>query len=174
MAPILRGIRFERAAGALADGSPEVFIQGIERVGPDLGEGSSECSFDPIDGMKEVSTVHFELPGAELPVGAQEEVVAEESMICVIERSPAYRTEVGHVFFLFSGVDAPAARAGAEFPGNRTEGRPSGVAIPETGKTGPENGPKNAIAWRSSRSVNHPRSAALAILARFSSHPNRV
>jgi hypothetical protein len=40
--------------------------------------------------MKEVAAVHFELPGAELPVGTQEEVVAEQSMIRIVEHTPAY------------------------------------------------------------------------------------
>jgi hypothetical protein len=47
--PILRGIRFPGAAGVLANGSPEVLVEGIERIRPDLGEGSSECPFNPIE-----------------------------------------------------------------------------------------------------------------------------
>ena len=87
--------------------------------------------------MKEISAVHFELPGAEFPVGTQEEVVPEEPMIFVIEHAPAYQTEVGHVFFLLPGIHATPARAGAELPGNRSEGRPGGGAIPETGSGRP-------------------------------------
>jgi hypothetical protein len=124
--------------------------------------------------MKKVSTVHFQLPGAELPVGTQEEVVPEESMIFVIEHAPAYETEVGNVFFLLPGIDATPARAGAEFPGNRSEGRPGGGAVPETGEAGPKNGPKNAIAWRGLRLVDYARPVAFAILARFGRQPNRI
>jgi hypothetical protein len=51
--------------------------------------------------MKEISAVHFETPGAELPVRTQQEVKPEEAMIFFIEHAPAHQTEVGHVFFLF-------------------------------------------------------------------------
>jgi hypothetical protein len=124
--------------------------------------------------VKKVPTVHFELTGTELPVRPQQEVVAEQSMISFIEHTPAYQTEVGHIFFLFSGIDAPPSGAGAKLPGNRSECRPSRGAIPESGETGPEYGPKNAVAWRSFRFVHHPCPVALAILARFISHPYRI
>jgi hypothetical protein len=172
--PGLLGDRFERAAGVLANGPAKIFVEGIERVRPYLGEGSSKRSFNAVDGMKEVSAVHFELPGAELPIGTQEEVIPEEPMIFVIEHAPAYETEVGHVFFLLPGIDATPARAGAEFPGNRSEGRLCGGAVPETAEAGPKNGPKDAIAWRCLRLVDNARPVAFAILARFSRQPNRI
>jgi hypothetical protein len=40
--------------------------------------------------VEEVSAVHFELPGAELPVRTQKEVVPEEAMVFSIEHAPAY------------------------------------------------------------------------------------
>src|SRR5664280_2731020 len=86
--PVLRRDRFQGAACVLANRSTEVFVQGIERIGPNLGEGSSECSFNPIDRMKEISAVHFETPGAELPVRTQQEVKPEEAMIFFIEHAP--------------------------------------------------------------------------------------
>jgi hypothetical protein len=124
--------------------------------------------------MKEISAVHFELPGAELPVGTQEEVVPEKPMIFVIEHAPAYQAKVGHVFFLLPGIHASPARAGAELPGNCSEGRPGGGAVPETGEAGPKNSPKDAIAWRCLRLVDNARPVAFAILACFSRQPNRI
>src|ERR1035438_7071570 len=78
--PVVRREGFQGAARVLANRSTEVFVQGVERVRPDLGEGSSECSFNPIDRMKEISAIHFETPGAELPVRTQQEVKPEEAM----------------------------------------------------------------------------------------------
>src|ERR1035437_1779299 len=172
--PVLRRDRFQGAACVLANRSTEVFVQGIERIGPDLGEGSSECSFNPIDRMKEISTVHFEPPGAELPVRTQQEVKPKEPMILFIEHAPAHQTEVGHVFFLFPGVNATPARAAAELPGNRSEVRPGGGAIPKTAHAGPKNGPKNAVARRVLRLVDNAGSVAFAILARLSRQSTRI
>jgi hypothetical protein len=124
--------------------------------------------------MKEVSAVHFELPGTELPVRTQEEIVPEEPMSFVIEQTPAYEAKVGHIFFLLPGIHTAPARAAAVLPGNRSERRPCGGAIAETGKTGPKNGPKDAIAWRFSSLVDNARPVAFAILACFSRQPNRI
>jgi hypothetical protein len=166
--------RVERAAGVFANRPAEVFVEGIERVWPNLGEGSSKCSFNPIDRMKEVSTVHFELPGAELPVRTQEEVVPEKPMIFVIQHTPAYQTKVGHIFFLLPGIHAAPARAGAKLPGNRSEGRPGCGAVPEAAEAGPKNGPKDAIAWRCPGLVDNARPVAFAVLACFRRQPNRI
>jgi hypothetical protein len=75
---------------------------------------------------------------------------------------------------LFTGIDAPPARAGAELPGNRAERRPRGGAIPETGEAGSENSSKNAIAWRGFGLVNNARPLAFAILASFGCHSYRI
>jgi hypothetical protein len=124
--------------------------------------------------MKESSAVHFETPRAELPVRAQQEVKPEEPMIFFIQHTPAHQTKVGHVFFLFSRINATPARAAAELPGNRPEVRPRGGAIPETAHAGPKNGPKDAVARRVLRLVDNARSVAFAILARFSCQRYRV
>jgi hypothetical protein len=88
--PVLGGDRFQRVARVLANGSTEVFVQRIKGVWLNLRESPSKCPFNAIDRVKEVSAVHFELPGAELPVRTQKEVVPEEPMIFVIEHAPAY------------------------------------------------------------------------------------
>jgi hypothetical protein len=122
---------FESPAGAFTNGATEILVQGIERVGSEFGEDSTECPFNAVDCVEEVSAVDFELAGAELPVCAEQEIVAEQAMIFLIEHAPAYETEVGHEFFLLTGVDAAPARAGAELPGNGPEWRPVGGAIAE-------------------------------------------
>src|ERR1017187_8769789 len=172
--PVLRRDRFQGAACVLANRSTEVFVQGIERIGPNLGESSSEGSFNPIDRMKEISAVHFETAGAELPVRTQQEVNPEEAMIFFIEHAPAHQTEVGHVFFLFPGVNTTPAWAAAKLPGNRSEVRPGGGAIPKTAHAGPKNGPKNAVARRVLRLVDNAGSVAFAILAGLSRQRNRI
>jgi hypothetical protein len=160
-------------ARALAHGAAEVFVQRKKRVRLDLGESPSKRPFNSIDRMKEVSAVHLESPGAELPVCPQKEVKPEEPMIFVIEHAPAYQTEVGHVFFLLSGIDATPARAATELPGNRTEGRTVGDAIPEARQAGPKNGSEDTVAWRSFGFVDNTRPVAFAILAGFRRNSNR-
>jgi hypothetical protein len=124
--------------------------------------------------MKEIATIHLELPGAEFPVRAEEEVIPKEPMIFFIERTATYQAEVRHEFFLLPAIYAPPARAGTEFPGNGSESRARGGTIPEAVQAGPKNGPKNAVARRCFRLVDDARSVAFAVLASFSRQPNRI
>src|ERR1017187_3470963 len=120
--------------------------------------------------MKEISAVHFEPPGAELPVRTQQEVKPEEAMIFFIEHAPAHQTEVGHVFFLFPGVNTTPAWAAAKLPGNRSEVRPGGGAIPKTAHAGPKNGPKNAVVLHRACAGSPDRSRPCILLVSGSKH----
>jgi hypothetical protein len=117
--------------------------------------------------VEEISTIHVEPASAEFPVGTQEEVVPEEPVILFIQHTAADQAEVGHVFFLLTGINAPPPRAGAEFPGHGSEGRASFSAIPEPAQASSKNGPKNAVAGRLPDSVDKARPIAFTILTAF-------
>src|SRR5450432_992156 len=95
-------------------------------------------------------------------------------MIFFIEHALTHQTEVGHVLFLLAGIDATPAGAAAELPGNRSEVRPGGGAVAEAAQAGPEDGAKDAIAWRGFGFVDNAGSVAFAVLARFMGQPNSV
>jgi hypothetical protein len=86
----------------------------------------------------------------------------------------AIKVYVGHILFLLPGIDATPAGAGAKLPGNRSESRLAGGAIAETAQTGPEDGPKDAVAWRSFHFVDNARPVTFAVLARFRCHSDGI
>ena len=99
-----------------------------------------------VDGMEKGAAIDLELTAAEFPVRSQKEMVPKYSVSELIQHAPAYKAEVGHVFFTLAGVCTPPLRALAQLQGNRAGMRPLGVAFAKTVETGPERGSECAVA----------------------------
>jgi hypothetical protein len=64
--------------------------------------------------MKKGAAVHFQLPAAEVPIGAQEEMIPENSVFAVAQHAAADQTEIGHVLFPFARIGPPPVNSAAE------------------------------------------------------------
>src|SRR5208283_5041974 len=98
--------------------------------------------------MKKITAVDVQLPAAQPPIGAEQVMTAEDSVLEVFECPPADQAKISHELFPFSRIGAVAGGASASFPGYRVGVRSQDHALPKAAITGTKNGPKNAIARR--------------------------
>jgi hypothetical protein len=124
--------------------------------------------------MEETAAVYFQLAATEFPIRAQQEVIPEDSVLEVVQNSPADEAKVGEVLFPFARIAPPAVTATAELQRNRAGVLFEGSALPKTVETGTKNGPKYAIARHFLPYVDKAYTVALAVCARHLCQPNCV
>jgi hypothetical protein len=56
--------------------------------------------------MEEIPTIHAQLPAAELPVGAQQKMVVEDTVLAIAENPPANEAEIGNKLFVSAAPDS--------------------------------------------------------------------
>ena len=96
--------RFVHEAG----GAIKVFIEREKRIGFQFAKHAPELLFHAIDGVEEIAPVDTKLVAADLPIGTQQEMKAEEAVFLFIQCSSRHQTEIGDKFLVFP---APRARA---------------------------------------------------------------
>jgi len=95
--------------------------------------------------MKEIAFLHFQLPAAQLPLGAQQEMKSKYFMFEFIQSSPAYETEISNIFFVFTPPNRAPILAADDFQPRLAHVLFLLEAMPESGMTGPEDLPQDAI-----------------------------
>src|SRR5688572_29507501 len=89
----------------------EILIDRVQRVGLRFLEGASEFRLNSVYHVKEISTIHFEFSAAELVIGAEQKVIAENFMLLLVERSLRNKAEIRDEL-LFLSSPAAASRMG--------------------------------------------------------------
>jgi hypothetical protein len=143
----------------------EILVYRIQTIWLQFGENAPELLFDPVYGMKEITPVHAELPAAEFPVCAQQEMIAEDAKLQGIQLPPADQKEVRHILFFLAGIGSAALLAAKEFQRHRAGVSPIGDAIAKTVITCPKNRPKYAMAWQLLFFVNDTQAVSVAATA---------
>jgi hypothetical protein len=92
-------------------------------------------------------------------------VKAKESVIVIVQHTPADQAKIGKVFFTLARKSSPAIAAAAELQGNRAGVRSFGDELPETVETGAKNRAEYAIAWRFPSIMDQAHTEALAVRA---------
>jgi hypothetical protein len=59
----------------------EVIIYWKKTIGFELTEDSTQFLLETVHGMKKVPAIHVELPAAQFPVGAEEEMILEDTVL---------------------------------------------------------------------------------------------
>jgi hypothetical protein len=59
----------------------EVIIHRKKTIGFELTEHSAQFLLEPVHGMKKVSAIHVELPAAQFPIGAEQEMILEDTVL---------------------------------------------------------------------------------------------
>ncbi len=105
----------QRLALGAADRAAEVLVERIERVRRGFLEGPTELLLDAIDLMKELAAIAAELAHAELPIGAEQEVIIEDAPAEAAHAQHALRGEyeIGQEFLVAEAVGLRPAVAGA-------------------------------------------------------------
>lgn len=112
----------------------------------EFAEGSAKLLLNPVNLVEELATVDIELAATKFPVRSQQEVVLEDLILIRIQRTPAYKTEVGNKFLIFQpphGFSLPAWISFQRHPADVFLFR---ATLPKTRIASAKNRPKNAIA----------------------------
>jgi hypothetical protein len=110
----------------------KVVIDREQSVWLQFTKHATKLLFDPIDGMKEVASVHFEFPAAQFPIGAQQKMISENPMFEFRQSSFANQAEIGGIFLVFSPPSAAPVLAGHRIQRHLTHMFFSGHAIAKT------------------------------------------
>src|SRR5437667_10011042 len=97
--------------------------------------------------MEERAAVQVQAAGAQLPLRAEEEIVAQDAMLQLAERALGDQAEVRHVFLLLARQD-PAAAGCVIVPRDRGRIALRNRTFAEAPQAGPKNGPKDTTARR--------------------------
>src|SRR6185436_2938585 len=85
----------------------EVLIQRKQRVGFQLPEHASQALLDSIHRVKEVSSIHPQLAGTQLPVRSQQKMIAEQAVLGLRQSSSGDQTKIRDILLVFP---APSGR----------------------------------------------------------------
>jgi len=61
----------------------EIVVNWKQSVGFEFPKNTSQFLLDSIYGVKEIPAIHVEFPAAQLPVGAEEKVIPEDTILFV-------------------------------------------------------------------------------------------
>src|SRR5581483_7321423 len=132
----------------LADDSPEILVERIQRVRLDLGELTPQLFLDPVHHVKQAAAVEIHARPRQLPIRAQHEHITEELVLDLVELAPGDEAEIGHELFILSPVHPAPGWAWAELQGGSPDVGPQRGQFAKTGIAGAKNGPQNATARR--------------------------
>jgi hypothetical protein len=83
-------------------GAAEILVERVEGVRLELAVYAAQLLLNPVDGVEEETAIHFQLAAAEFPVGAEQEVEAEQLVFLIVEITFADQAEIGDIFLVFS------------------------------------------------------------------------
>ena len=107
-----------QATGDVLRWAVEIVVHRKQGVRLQLAENPAQFLLNSVDRVKEVSAIHVQLPGTQLPVRAQKEMKPEKFMLGFIEKSLADQTEIRDIFFIPPAPDlAPFIPANDREPG---------------------------------------------------------
>lgn len=160
--------------GLLEHASMKVLIQREKAVGLEFPEDTAEFLLNPVNGMEKVAAVDLEHARAELPVGAEQEVVLEQLVLEIIQCSPADVAEIGDVLFVLAPPVPLAFPSWNDFQRDSAHvlGLRDTMAKPRV--TGAEDGPQHAVARVHLLSGAGPQPQAMALGAGIPGQRNRV
>jgi hypothetical protein len=72
-----------QAAGNRLGRSVEIVVYWEQSIGFEFAKNTSQFLLDSIYGVKEVPAIHVEFPAAQLPIGAEEKVIPEDTILTV-------------------------------------------------------------------------------------------
>jgi hypothetical protein len=113
--------------------------------------------------MEEISTVHLELPAAELPVCPEKKVIPEDRMFVLGEHPLAHQTEIGYVLLIFASPGPSSLPPGDHFERNPAQVFFFRGTVAKPRVAGAENGAKDAVAGVHLLPVPLPQSQAMAL-----------
>jgi hypothetical protein len=90
-----------------ADGAAKILVKREKCVRLQLAEDAAELLLDAVNFVEEAAPVHLKATAAELPVGPQQEMKAEYSVLGFIQTSFCDPAEISHVFFVFHSPNLP-------------------------------------------------------------------
>ena len=70
-----------QAASDRFSGSVEIIVHWKQPIRFELAENTSQFLLKPIDGVEEIPAIHVEFAAAQLPIGAEEKVVSEDTIL---------------------------------------------------------------------------------------------
>jgi len=148
------------------DQPAKILVEGIQGIGLELSEGSSQLLFYLIDRVEESTSVDLHLAAAKLPIRAQQEMEAEHLVFEFVQKTAADEAEIGGEVFALSGIRAPTVPPPAELQGDRAGGGSLGDIVPKAVVTGAKDSPKHAVAGYFSGLVHDPHALTVALKAR--------
>jgi hypothetical protein len=96
--------------------------------------------------MEEVAFIHLQLPAAQTPFRAQQEMKTKYSIFEFIQNSPAYKTEIRNIFFVFAAPNRTPILAADDFKPRMAHVLLLLKAISESGMAAPKDLSQNTIA----------------------------
>jgi hypothetical protein len=83
-------------------GSAKVLIEWEQGIRLKFAKNLPQFLFDSINSVEEIPAIDHEPTRAELPIGAEEKVIAEQPMLEIIESSSCNEAKISDIFFVFA------------------------------------------------------------------------
>jgi len=123
----------------------KVLIQREQGIGLEFAKDLAQFLFDAIDRVEEIAAVDVQAAAAQTPIGAEQEMKAEELVFFRCQRPAGDEREIGDVFFILAAPD-PAAAASGAIQRHLAQVLLFGCAMAKPGVARPEDRAQHAIA----------------------------